>query len=393
MDAPSECILLVEKEQENIDLVRDQTLEPLGYQVALASNVAAAIEEIGRFPPDLILANLNLPDLSGKDLLVALSAQKIYVPVVVMARQGMEEDVIHAFRLGAADYLTVPIREAEVASVVERVLKQVRERRGQEHRIEQLDQVNQKLKQRVHDLSTLFSIGKAISPLMDERSLHDRIVESAVFVTDADLGWLLLRRDRGQKLILSAYRNLPESIIAEMGQPWEDGLSTLVALSGESLTIHGKPLSRFKAATLGKAALVVPIKSKDEVTGVLVVMRKSGQPFNTEKQSMLEAMAEYASTALLNLNLVKNLQGNVGQPLSFEAESAAASLGQQEAFREFALEMRKELAIVNAYIGMLLDEQLGTLKEEQLDALKIAKEKLHTMVALIETGMNQQESQ
>jgi two-component system NtrC family sensor kinase len=393
MDAPSERILLVETGQENIDLICHQTLEPLGYQVALTSSVATAIEEAVRFPPDLILANLSLPDLSGKDLLVALNAQKIFVPVVVMASEGMEEDIIHAFRLGAADYLTMPIREAEVASVVERVLKQVRERRGREHRIEQLDQANQKLKQRVHDLSILFSIGKAISSLMDEHRLHDRIIESAVFVTDADLGWLLLRRNRSQKLILCAYRNLPQSIIAEMGQPWEDGLSTLVALSGEPLSIHGEPLSRFKAATLGKAALVVPIKSKDEVTGVLVVMRKSGQLFNTENQSLLEAVAEYASTALLNLNLVKNLQGNVGQPLSFEAESAAANLGQQEAFREFALGMRKELAIVNAYIGMLVDEQLGKLKEEQLDALKIAKEKLHAMVALIETGINQQESQ
>jgi CheY-like chemotaxis protein len=392
MDASSERILLVETRQENIDLIRDQTLEPLGYQVDLTSSVAAAIEQARRLPPDLILANLSSPDLSAKDLLVALSAQEIYLPVVVIASEGTEEDVIHAFRLGAADYLTMPIREAEVASVVERVLKQVRERRAREHRIEGLDQVNRKLKQRVHDLSTLLSIGRAISELMDERNLYDRIIESAVFITSADRGWLLLRRNRSQKLILSAYQNLPKYIIEKIGQPWEDGLSTLVVLSGESLSIHGDALTRFKVATLGKAALVVPIKSKGEIAGVLVVMRKSKRPFDPETQSLLEAMAEYASTALLNLNLVRNLQDNVGQRLGIEADSATTSLDQQDAFREFASGMRQELAIVNAYIGMLVDEQLGKLKEEQLDALRITKEKLHTMVALLETGIDQQGS-
>jgi hypothetical protein len=121
-------------------------------------------------------------------------------------------------------------------------------------------------------------------------------------------------------------------------------------------------------------------------------MRKSKRPFDPEAQILLEAVAEYASTALLNLNLVRNLQGNVGQRLSVEADSATTSLDQQDAFREFASGMRKELAIVNAYVGMLVDEQLGELNEEQLDALRIAKEKLHTMVALLETGIDQQGS-
>lgn len=392
METPSERILLVDTEQDDIDLVCHQTLEPMGYQVSLTSSVAAAIEEVLRFPPDLILANLNLPDLSAKDLLVALSAQEIYVPVVVMASDGMEGDVIDAFRLGAADYLRIPIREAEVASVVERVLEGVRARVVQEHRIEQLDQANQKLNQRVHDLSNLFSIGKAISSLMEEQALCDRIVESGVFVSGADRGWLLLRKNRSQKLILSACENLPKSIAAKMGQPWEDGLSTLVALSGESLRIHGDRLSRFKASTLGKAALVVPVKSEGEVTGVLVTMRKSEQPFNPDKQNLLEAVADYASTAFANLNLVWNLRGSLAEMPGIQDQPGTQSLAEQEPFRKFAMGMRKELAVVNAYIGMLVDEQLGKLKDEQLDALKIVKEKLHTMVSLMETGVNPEDS-
>ena len=89
-------------------------------------------QEISRFVPDVVVTDMNLPDLSGKDLVVALSSQGIEAPVIVISHQGMEGDLIQAFRLGANDFLIWPVREAEVVLAVERVLKQVRSRRERE---------------------------------------------------------------------------------------------------------------------------------------------------------------------------------------------------------------------------------------------------------------------
>jgi DNA-binding NtrC family response regulator len=80
-----------------------------------------------------------------KDLLVALSSQHIDTPVIVITEQGMENDVIQAFRLGAYDYLRTPIREAEVVASVERALKQVSDRKERQMLARKLQQSNQEL--------------------------------------------------------------------------------------------------------------------------------------------------------------------------------------------------------------------------------------------------------
>jgi DNA-binding response OmpR family regulator len=105
MNTPKERILLVEHDPEISDLISRQTLQPMGYRVEVVSATAQALQEAVRFAPDVIIANLSLPGLSGKDLLVALSSQGLEVPVIVLAPKGMEGDVIQAFRLGAADLL------------------------------------------------------------------------------------------------------------------------------------------------------------------------------------------------------------------------------------------------------------------------------------------------
>jgi len=317
MGVVRERILLVENNPEVCDLVARQTLEPLGYKVEVVTTAASAIQESVRFLPDVIIADLKLPGLSGKDLLVALSSQGLDMPIIVIAQKGMEADVIQAFRLGAADYLLWPIREAEVVSAVERVLKQVRSRLERETLARQLKQTNQELHRRVRELTTIFAVGKAVTSITDQRLLFEKIVEGAVYITEADCGWLLLREERTKTFILSACRNVPQSILEKLNQPWEDGISSLVALSGESLSVHGEPIKRFKVARLGQSVLVVPVKIKREVVGLLVVIRQAATPFGASNQALLEAVADYASISLVNARLFKTLEDRVRSLQSF----------------------------------------------------------------------------
>ena len=174
MKNPQENILLVEADPELCDLIDRQTLRPLGYRVKTASSAAAAIQAAIKTLPDLIIADLELPGLSGKDLLVALSSQGIDAPVVVLAKRGMEADIIQAFRLGAADYLLLPGREAEVVSAVERALTQVRARLDREQLASQLNQANQELQRRVKELTAIFAIGKAVTSITEQRTRNAR---------------------------------------------------------------------------------------------------------------------------------------------------------------------------------------------------------------------------
>lgn len=347
-----ERILVVESNPNTSDIIARQTLRPMGYRVDVVRVAGEAIQEAITLSPDIIIANMILPGLSGKDLLVALSSQGIDVPVIVVAEKGTENDLIQAFRLGASDYLTCPIREAEVISAVERVLTQVRTRREREQLAKKLNRTNNELQQRVRELTTIYSIGKAVTSITDQQSLLDKIVQGAVYITSADRGWLLLRDESRKVFLLSAQLNLPVHIAEKLNQPWDDGISTLVALSGESIAIHGEPLKRFKISRLAESLLVIPVKVKKEVIGLLVVARNTARPFGPSNQALLEAVADYASISMVNARLFRELEERA-RHYKESAEAAQTSARKRDAFFS---KTQKELVEP-------LQGALGTIKE------------------------------
>jgi two-component system NtrC family sensor kinase len=302
-----EKILVVEHSLEDRDLIARQALRPLGYQVKTAELASIAIQLAIQITPDVILTNLHLPDLSGKDLIVALQSQNIFAPVIMIADEGSESEIIQAFRLGATDFIRKPLREAEVVAATERALQTVRAEHEREKLAHQLEESNLQLENRLKDLTTIFSLGKALTSSTRLQELNKIIVDSAVKVSDADRGYLLTRNNAGT-YILSAYYNLPRSVAAYIDRPLDDGISSLVSLSGESLAMHGLALERFKISQLGRAVLVVPIRVRKETVGLLVLINKEERPFTASQQTLLEGVADYASISMANALLFKALE-------------------------------------------------------------------------------------
>lgn len=379
MNASAEHILLVESDPDMRDLIANQALLPLGYQVHIAEDASSAIMQAAQSTPDLVIVDLNLIGLSGKDLLVAFNSQGLQVPVIVIAQKGQESKVIQAFRLGGTDYLPWPVREAEVVSAVERALKQVRDSRARQRLDLQLKQTNQELQRSVRELTTIFAIGKAVISITDQRELFNKIVEGMLYVAGADYGWLLLRDERSRTFALMAHRNLPDAWARKMGQPLDDGVSSLVALSGETLAINGEPLKRFKLSALGLSALAVPVKIQQEVIGLLVVVRKADRAFEGTVQSLLEAMADYASISIVNTHLFHALQGGVGIAQADEKKK-------DEQLQEVLEQLHSLLETAIYPIDLLLTDKTGELSPEQHKAIKITQTTLQRALQIISTN-------
>lgn len=388
MKTTRDRVLLVENDPEICDIIARQTLHALGYQVQVARLASAAIQDAARFSPDIVITNLHLPDLSGKDLLVALDAQGLAAPVIVVAPKGMEGDLIQAFRLGASDYILWPARETEVVAAVERVIKGVHARREREALARQLKQTNDELQQRVRELTTIFAIGKAVTSITNQSDLFEKIVEGAVYVTEAEAGWLLLRNDRSKNFYLAAQRNLPKSLVARTNQPWDDGISSLVALSGETLAISGEPLARFKVSQLGQSALVVPVKIKKEVVGLLAVVRKENRPFTSSNRTLLEAVADYASISLVNTRLFRALEDRA-RALQ---QSVDISQANEHKLTEMIETLRRELAhpltsAIKSIDSMLVGETTR-LNAAQKGVLRSAMDHLQAISNLVSSIQN-----
>ncbi len=392
MATQKERILLVESDPDNSELIARQALQPQGYQIRVATNAGAAIKQAVEFSPDVIIANLSLMGLSGKDLLVALSSQNIEIPIIMIAPPGMESDVIQAFRLGASDYVNSPVREAEVISAVERALKQVRARREREQLARQVKRTNEELQKRVRELTTIFGIGKAVTGITDQQALFEKIIEGAVLVTDADYGWLLRRDEKSPNFILRAYHKLPKTFASKLHQPWDDGISSLVAMSGESLTIHGDALKRFKVSRIGQAALVVPVKVQKEVVALLVVIRKKSQPFTKSDQAMMEGVADYASISLVNVRLFQALDERAQSLQKSIEESKANEDLKEEILESVSHEMRSPLVAAKGEVDKFSAGDLGKLNKNQTKAITAIQEKLARVVEIVDAMSALQEA-
>ena len=377
MASTGDRVLLVENDPDISDLIARQVLTSVGYHVDAVADSSAAIKQALLTPPDLIIADLNLPGLSAKDLLVALSSQGINTPLMVIAQKGQEQDIIQAFRLGAADYLLWPARDAEVLSAVERVLSRVHAVRDRQRLDLKLSEVNHELQQKVRELSAIINIGKAVVSITDQRFLFQKIVDGAAQVADANIVWLLVRDDESKAFVLTAQRGLPEVWAKKINMPLDDGISGLVALSGETLSISGEPLLKFRVANLGRSACAVPIKVQKEVIGMLVVVRKDSRPFEKMEQTLLEAVADYASISLVNARLFRALNRSV--QVAKEGEKRQNAL--LESIRSSIAE---ELQSATYPIDLLLKDKNSSLSDLQRQALQTARAALQRLARAAE---------
>lgn len=377
MASTGDRVLLVENDPEVSDLIARQVLISEGYDVDVVADSSSAIKQAVVNPPDLIIADLSLPTLSAKDLLVALTSQGIHTPVLVIAGKGQEQAIIQAFRLGAADYLLWPARDAEVLSAVERALGRVHEARYRQRLDLKVSELNRELQRKTRELTAIISIGKAVVSITDHRVLFQKLVDGAAQISNANIAWLLVRDDENRAFLLAAQRGLPEAWAKKMNVPLDDGISGLVALSGETLSISGEPLAKFRVASLGKSACAVPVKIQKEVIGVLLVVRAETHPFEKMEQTLLEAVADYVAISLVNTRLFRVLNDTM-QTSKDGAKRQSALL---EAVRGSITE---ELQAAMYPIELLLTEKNDRLSDRQRTALQTARVALQRLARTTE---------
>jgi len=118
-------ILLVDDEQDLVDTLR-YSLEREGYATISAHDGAAALGVIGQSqPPDLVLLDWMLPDMSGADVCRSLrmSERTRRIPVIMVSARSEEIDRVVGFELGADDYVTKPFSVRELLLRIRAILR------------------------------------------------------------------------------------------------------------------------------------------------------------------------------------------------------------------------------------------------------------------------------
>ena len=382
MAKPNEKILVVDDDLDSLDLIGKQVLGASGYQVAMATDGGAAVQQAVTAQPDIVIVSMSLHGFSGKDFLSALKSQNFEQSVVVVVPQGGEQQALAAFRLGARDYLVRPIREAEVITVIDKLSAEIRLKKERGQLQQKVNQSAAELQERVKELDTLHKLGKAVTNLNDVGLLFNRLVETAMQMTGAEMAWMLLADEASKQTILFAAKNLPPTI--QMRQPWDDGLASLVMLSAEPLNISSAGMSQFKIAQIAKAALVMPIKAREQVVGVLTVANKSAKAFSDNHQRLLSAITDYASIAVVNVRLFQALEHRARQ-MQQAYEELKAAKSKDEVVIAFGHQLRVPLEQAKGYIALAVQEGGTVLNERLRDHFRLAAERITTAMQMIDS--------
>jgi DNA-binding response OmpR family regulator len=120
-------ILVVEPNRAYLGVLAHR-LSEAGFRVTTADSGASAIAELYRFPIDLVLAELNMPRMSGAELARAVRGEVQWndIPVLLITGKSKPADAVRAYEAGADDVILKPFHFEVLAARIERRIDRAR---------------------------------------------------------------------------------------------------------------------------------------------------------------------------------------------------------------------------------------------------------------------------
>jgi DNA-binding NtrC family response regulator len=179
-------ILIVEDDLALQHVIQTQIVQ-MGAQVSVAGEVPQALEILRRDLHDLVITDLNLPGLSGLELLKTVRAEYPDTTVILMTAFGTVETAVDAMKSGAYDYLTKPVQPYKLRMLVNRVLERSR------------------LLQEVRSLRETIDNKFGFESMLGHSKALVRVLESAAYVAGTDVTVLILgETGTGKELLAKA---------------------------------------------------------------------------------------------------------------------------------------------------------------------------------------------
>ena len=221
-------VLLVEDEEKVARFVA-RGLKAERYAVDVAADGNSGLDHIKAYTYDLIILDLNLPGMSGTDLLKHIRKGHANVPVLILTARDNIEDKVKNFEEGADDYLTKPFSFAELLVRAKALLRRGPVTNSTTLRVGELelDRVMHKVKrgEKFIDLTTkefslleylMTNAGRVLSRTMIVEHVWDQSFEGLTNIVDVYVRQLRIKIDEGhERKLFRTVRGVGYSITEE----------------------------------------------------------------------------------------------------------------------------------------------------------------------------------
>lgn len=287
-----DSILLVEDSQTQALRTR-LVLEKHGFRVEVCSTGTMALARAAEVAPDMILLDMHLPDMSGREVARRLKDDPYLtgIPIIFVTEVFREiADVVTGFDLGVDDYLIKPVDDSVLVARIRASLRAKRTQRDLGRLARMLMTVNQ--------------LGLQLASILDRTVLLQTVARLVRENFDyPSVHVYLLEENRLLPVALEGMAAGSEHPPLELDGPW---LASLTASSGEILpggTAMGEALPPSPFLPGGRGGLAVPFRSGGEVSGVLEVYSADPLPFQQLDRVALQTLADLVGIALQNARL------------------------------------------------------------------------------------------
>lgn len=127
--------ILIVDDDKSIRRTLEKFLSELKYQVETAEDGLQALAQIQSAPPDVVLLDINMPNLDGIEVLKRLKVSGQFPPTIVVSARGDMRTTIQAIQEGAYDFLNKPLDIEKLKITLKRALEQARLARNLEHMV------------------------------------------------------------------------------------------------------------------------------------------------------------------------------------------------------------------------------------------------------------------
>ena len=125
-------VLLIEEDEALRESLSEQLNMHEEFQTTSASNGSEALEEVKGEHYDLILLNIGLPDLDGRELCRMMRRTGVKCPIIILTDAGSDADTILCLEFGANDYITKPFK---IGILIARIRAQLRQHEQSENAV------------------------------------------------------------------------------------------------------------------------------------------------------------------------------------------------------------------------------------------------------------------
>lgn len=166
--------ILIADDEENLLNSLEYILSSKGYKVSIAENGRKAFQIITQTQNsgdsiDLLITDIQMPDMSGLELIEAIHKENITIPILVLTGFGNKELLIDCLRLGCNDYLDKPVSWKELTNRVKTLLKKSETEQEKWLRTEKLAAIGVVAGEVVHDFNNMLSVTSGYADLAADK--------------------------------------------------------------------------------------------------------------------------------------------------------------------------------------------------------------------------------